>query len=430
MRLLELLRLALEGVRRTPLRVALTSIGVAIATGSLVAMVAFAEGLQAQAEKPFVQLDLLERVEVSADSEDESREPAKAVPLRAAPVLDEKVLKRIAEIPGVVVAYPETLLSLRLRRGEASAAAFVYGMPREAARLRYTRAIVTQGRFFDAGEAPEIVISKRLARDLGFDEPSKALDQEITAEAKGFPAAAFLGGLPVERKLDLKVVGLLELPLFSGLGEGRYGVLPLEIVRSLGGYVLPSMATPDHGYGKIVVRTASATDADRVAEAVRGLGLSARTPASQLESLKRFFIVLDVLLGAVGSVALVVAGLGIVNTLLIAVLERQREIGALKALGATQGDVRTLFLAEAGIVGLLGGLGGIGLGRIVSWGIGLGVDAYARRRGLDAAISVFAFPWWLILGAPVFSIGASVVSGVIPALRAGRIDPIRALRAE
>jgi putative ABC transport system permease protein len=129
-------------------------------------------------------------------------------------------------------------------------------------------------------------------------------------------------------------------------------------------------------------------------------------------------------------VALVVAALGIINTLLMAVLERYREIGAYKALGASDGDIRLLFLAEAGLVGLLGGLGGLVLGRVVSLGLEVVVNAVARDHGIEGPVMVFAFPWPLLGGAVLFAVVVSVLAGVYPAGRAARIDPIRALRGE
>jgi ABC-type antimicrobial peptide transport system permease subunit len=137
-----------------------------------------------------------------------------------------------------------------------------------------------------------------------------------------------------------------------------------------------------------------------------------------------------VLLGCVGTVALVVAALGIVNTLLMSVLERYQEIGIYKAIGASDGDLLVMFLTEASILGFLGGLGGLLLGRVVSWGLGVAVNYYARTQGVEEHLFVFAFPVWLLAGVVVFSILISVLAGVYPAIRAARVDPIRALRAE
>jgi ABC-type antimicrobial peptide transport system permease subunit len=167
-----------------------------------------------------------------------------------------------------------------------------------------------------------------------------------------------------------------------------------------------------------------------VEENIRAMGFDTWSLAGEMKDLRKVFVLLDALLAAVGAVALVVAGLGIVNTLLMAVLERYTEIGACKALGASDGDIRVLFLSEAGLVGVAGGLGGIALGRGVSWIIQIGVNAYARSKGVQQPIDAFAFPIWLLAGALLFAIGASVLSGVYPASRAARVDPIRALRGE
>ena len=143
-----------------------------------------------------------------------------------------------------------------------------------------------------------------------------------------------------------------------------------------------------------------------------------------------FLIFLQVLLGAVGTVALVVAALGIINTLLMTVLERHQEIGICKAIGASDGDLLVLFLTEAGILGLLGGLGGLLLGRIVSSILEIVINAYARSQGVSEAVNIFSFPFWLLAGTTLFAVMVSVLAGVWPALRAARLDPIRALHED
>src|SRR5205085_39484 len=138
---------------------------------------------------------------------------------------------------------------------------------------------------------------------------------------------------------------------------------------------------------------------------------------------------LDVFLGIFGSLALAVASLGIVNTLVMAILERRREIGIMKALGASDNDVRSLFFAEAGAMGMLGGAFGVLLG----WGIGrlinAGTNAWLLRQQIPSE-DIWSVPLWLVLGAIGFSIFVSLFSGLYPAGRAARLDPVQALRYE
>jgi len=133
---------------------------------------------------------------------------------------------------------------------------------------------------------------------------------------------------------------------------------------------------------------------------------------------------------SVSWIALFMGALVTMNTLLMSVLERYQEIGICKAIGASSGDLLLLFLTEAGIIGLLGGLGGLLLGRVVSWGLEMAVNAYAHGQGVTVHLALFAFPVWLILATIVFSVAVSIVAGVYPAIRAARVDPILALRRD
>src|SRR6202050_2700455 len=100
------------------------------------------------------------------------------------------------------------------------------------------------------------------------------------------------------------------------------------------------------------------------------------------QSLRTFFKVLDVFLGIFGSLALAVASIGIFNTLVMAILERRREIGIMKAIGASDGDVKKLFFAEAGAMGILGGMAGVALGWAIGQIIHFGTNVYLKRQSL------------------------------------------------
>jgi putative ABC transport system permease protein len=139
---------------------------------------------------------------------------------------------------------------------------------------------------------------------------------------------------------------------------------------------------------------------------------------------------MEVLLASVGTVGLVVAGLGIMNTLLMTVMERTQEIGICKAIGASDGDIRVLFLTEAAVLGLAGGLGGLALARVVCWILQWGIHQYAAHQGVEGPVEAFRFPAWLLVGAVTYAVAISVLSGFYPASRAARIDPIKALRGQ
>jgi putative ABC transport system permease protein len=215
-------------------------------------------------------------------------------------------------------------------------------------------------------------------------------------------------------------------------------VLPLDFIKNLPGARVESAlggfwhkrSDADSGYAHVVVRVERPSDLFGVEKRVQEMGFDTQMLLSRFKDMQKGFILMDLLLTAVGLVALTVAGLGILNTLLMAVLERYREIGVYKALGASSGDICILFLGEAALVGLLGGVGGLVLGRVVSWAIEFIVNGLARRHGINETVAAFAFPPSLLGGAMLFALLVSLVSGVYPASRAARVDPIRALRAE
>lgn len=157
------------------------------------------------------------------------------------------------------------------------------------------------------------------------------------------------------------------------------------------------------------------------------MGLAVICLADELKEFKREFIILDTILGAIGAVALIVAALGIINTMVTSILERVREIGIMKAIGGSEADIRSIFFVEAGTVGLLGGIFGLGLGWLVTRIGNLVVNRYLRPEGF-APVDLFHIPMWLMLGALVFSLVVCLVAGLYPATRAARVDPVDALR--
>src|SRR5262249_6052716 len=132
--------------------------------------------------------------------------------------------------------------------------------------------------------------------------------------------------------------------------------------------------------------------------------------------LRQVFAILDMLLCIFGSLALAVSSLGVINTLVMAILVRRREMRGFQALGASYCDIRQLFFAEAGVMGLIGGAAGVTIG----WGIGrmiqLATTIYLRRQSIPAE-NIWSVPWWLALGGVLFAVVVSLAAGIYPASR-------------
>jgi putative ABC transport system permease protein len=157
------------------------------------------------------------------------------------------------------------------------------------------------------------------------------------------------------------------------------------------------------------------------------MGLRVFALADQFQEVQKGFLIMNMVLAAVGMIAIVVASLGIVNTMVMSILERYSEIGIMKAVGASDRDIRRIFFFESSVIGFVGGVFGFALGWAVSGVINRVVNYFLAKQGVPF-ITYFSFPAWLIVGAVTFSVAVSLAAGVYPAMRAARIDPVRALR--
>jgi putative ABC transport system permease protein len=410
------------------LRSTLTTLGIAISSGALVSMVAFVLGLQTQFEEPIQALGLLNNITVQPRSEEDDARP-----------LDDEALESMEQIPGVAYAYPDFRLSqVAISTGDNEETGYAIGMPREATLISMFDDLLVAGEYFSLGDDAEAVIGEELASDLGFESPNSAVGRTIDIATSGLDATE--GGQFELRRQELRVriSGVVRPPSFAMSFGHRSVILPVDTMRDLPGTIVErnlnrlrnQESASLTGYPLITVHTHKAADVFRVEKTIQDMGFEARAFANRIKEARRFFVFMEVLLTAVGTVGLIVAGLGIMNTLMMAVLERYQEIGIYKAIGASDGDVRVLFLTEAAALGVLGGLGGLLLARVVCWILQWGIDQYARHQGVEGPLGAFEFPLWLLVGAVLYATGISILSGLYPASRAARVDPIEALRGE
>ncbi len=182
------------------------------------------------------------------------------------------------------------------------------------------------------------------------------------------------------------------------------------------------------GYNSATVRVTDPIVMNDVVKRLDELGFNSFGIFSQLDQIRTFFLIINAALGLLGGISLLVASLGIANTMIMSILERTREIGIMKAIGAEDREIKMIFFVEAGVIGLAGGV----LGSLLAWGI----DAVANRLAYEfllkpqgaSYVDFFALPPYLWLGAILFAIVVSIIAALYPAARAARIDPVKALR--
>lgn len=184
------------------------------------------------------------------------------------------------------------------------------------------------------------------------------------------------------------------------------------------------------GYDAVTLRAADVSQAKVLVTRLRREKLDVQSIDAILEAANRIFAVITAMLAMVSSVALLVACIGIVNTMIMSIYERTREIGTLKAMGASRGDIRLMFMMEAGLIGLMGGL----VGLLLSWLLGRGLNQaaawYARNRDLPLPENLFLITPALAIASLFFALLIGVLAGLYPANRAARLDVLMALRHE
>jgi putative ABC transport system permease protein len=187
----------------------------------------------------------------------------------------------------------------------------------------------------------------------------------------------------------------------------------------------------EYGLDHIVVEVDAIEHVRDVSKAIRETGLQAESMVERMDVDQFVYLMMFAAMSSIAAVSLLVACLGITNTMLMSVLERVREIGVMKAVGARDAHVQAIFLVEGALIGLVGGLVGLLLG----WLVKFPADAWLRsllaeRTKIQLEASVFMYPWWLVVGAPAFAVVVTTLAAVYPARRAARVDPVTALRHE
>jgi ABC-type antimicrobial peptide transport system permease subunit len=462
MKIPDLAELALRNLRESLLRNSLTTVGISVGVASLVAMLSLGIGLQQLASRRLGKSGLFDTVIVSSrremrgmGREEERNGPAPG----ESRVLDEAARVEIEHLPNVLEAYPDIRFNTELRYEDKPHLTTISALPASANSNDAFEGM--QGNYFSFDTAPEAILQKSFAEELlgktpklGTPEPNVAdlaaplLGKELImryAQRETTPSAtsasptdalASTAYSVVSREQKLKIVGVSDLDPESMRGPTRAKVfLPLKLAESL--HVMQatdlrevSRAASDLPvYQSVSVKVQKPSQVQTVEDAIKKMGFTTFSILDASRSIQTFFKVLDVFLGIFGSLALAVASIGIVNTLVMAILERRREIGIMKAIGASDADVKKLFFAEAGAMGLLGGIVGVALGWAIGRVINTVTNIYLRRQSLPAD-NFWAVPWWLVLFAIGFAVFVSLISGLYPAGRAARLDPVQALRYE
>ena len=448
MKLRDMTDLAVRNLREAILRNSLTTLGVAVGVASLVAMVSLGVGLQQLASSRLSKSGLFDSIFVTAKSNlrgPGAGPPANRAPSAKARPLDEDARTEITKLPNVIEVYPQIRFFTEVRFDGKPFATMVAGMPESSKQSGSFYGM--QGNFFSSANADEAILQMEFAKELnpqtaqliGKELVLRYAERQSLASDSSDPTQNSGGFSVVPKEKHLRIIGVVETEPasgFGGFGSGRL-LIPLFVaetlraaqVNDLRDVLRGSSSSDKPAYASLTVRVKSPSLVDATEAKIKNLGFGAFSLLDASKSLAIFFRVFDLLLAIFGSLALAVATLGIVNTLVMAILERRREIGVLKALGAADSDVKQLFFVEAGVMGLFGGVLGVFFGWLIGQALTFGTNVYLKRQDLPG-VQISSVPLWLAAGAIGFAVLVSLAAGLYPASRAAKLNPVDALRYE
>lgn len=400
--------LAVENLRHRKKRAYLTIIGVFIGIMAVVALVALGQGLEAGVDEQFSKLGV-DKIFVQP-----SAFGLGDVGGTAPNPIGEKEVNRIRSVPGVVEAVGTKYRTARVEWRDTTVFPLVFDLPedsRERALVIETYTLeIAEGRMLEGGDGARAVVGIRFTDRVKYEDPL-VIGRRIR-----------VNDVPVE------IVGILKQSGDPTVDEGVF------VTVDAFDEAFPD-ATDEADY--IIVRADRAEEpaaiAERIEDSLRNLrdvkegeeDFSVNTLEDFRESFDAVLGIIQVVLTGIALISLVVGAVGIMNTMYTAVLERTKEIGIMKAVGARNEDILGIFLIESGLLGLLGGAVGCLLGLSISY-----LASVIAAQALGSAIIKFVAPWWLIAGALVFGFAVGALAGYLPARQAASMRPVDSLRYE
>lgn len=394
MRLSYIIFLALKNLYSHKMRTILTASGVAISVGFVVFLMSFGFGLQRISTNQIANIDALRILDVSI---------TKSKILK----INDELVKKLAGFSKIQNVKPQIVSASKIIFNKSEIDGVVYGKDLDYLSMEDIK--LSKGRLYK-DKSSEIVVSQSVVEQFG---SADLLDKEVILDIVIKTDLLDNPDEPKQFKIKAKIVGILNDK------SAPFVYMPTNIFKTNG----------VNNYSGLKVLVESKEDVSQIKLQIESLGYKVSSIKETIDQINQFFGLFQIILVAFGSIAIIIACLGMFNTLTITLIEKTREVGFMKALGNTRSDIYRLFTVEAVIIGCLGSslgvFGGVALGKVLNSVI----YNLAQTTG-NQAEQLFFLPIYIPVFVLVASFVISVLTGFYPARRAARISPLDALRYE
>ncbi len=394
MKIIDLVSLSVRSFKTNTSRTILTILGLGVGVGTVFFLVSLGYGLQNVILNSITTSDSLLTLSVSPSSD--------------ILLLNQAAVDDIKNLSGVEEVSPSIDLPGQL--GFQSSIADAEAHLVDSAFFRLNGTSIQYGGNFSDNQAKEIIISSAAAMVFGFTETEEALGQNVNLSFF-VPKDGSSDVSIVKSDEDYRIVGIVKDE------NSGFFYAPLELFQG----------KLSSEYSSLKVKVASEELLSPVREEIVGRGFLVSSISDTISQTKNIFSIIQIVLGVFGLAALIVSAIGMFNTMTIALLERTKEIGIMRAVGVSHGDVARLFLMESLVMGFLGGLSGItigfSVGKIFNWLI----NTLAENFG-GQSLDLFYYPIWFVVSVVAFSMATGFLTGIYPARRAAKLNPLEALR--
>ncbi|MFA7244491.1 MAG: FtsX-like permease family protein [Patescibacteria group bacterium] len=399
MKLIQILYLSYRNLSVHRSRTILTLIGVIIGIGAIMFLVSLGYGLQRLVTDQVVKFDAFSIIDVTSGDSNVVK-------------LTDDTNNKISEITQVDSIGESINLAGKLKIGESATDTVFYAIDNNFA--EYDQIKADQGKFISTdASSKDIIVSKAVLNLLGVKDAATILDKDIAADLIVTRDLTENGETKTSANQEFKLVGIIDDESVP------FAYIPLQSAKNAGAV----------NFSMIKVKATDQTEVATIRKTIENMGYKTDNVSDTLAQINQIFSILKVALGILGFIAMIVALLGMFNTLTISLMERTREVGYLKVIGARNRDIFLLFTTESVLIAFVGGVSGVIIGLVFEWLVNIGISTMAVRSGAFP-ITVFYTPLLFALVMGGFSLLVGIITGIYPARRAVRVKPLDVLRYE